>query len=76
MSSKRQHDLQLIQQAVAVSEKILKLSTTRWLSRYNVIECLLEQWDALHIFFQSEIKTDKENKVIELFTTMNTEYSD
>ena len=42
---------------------ISKLAQTRWLSRVNVISAVLEQYEALRLFFQSE-KTDVVDKDI------------
>ena len=51
-SSKRQSAFRLIQDIVnSPKHKILKLSQTRWLSRGQVIERILEQWEALLLFF-------------------------
>lgn len=59
-SSKRQRDFTLIQEVVeSVMHKIPKLSQTRWLSRENVITVILEQYDALVLYFQSEAQVDK-----------------
>jgi hypothetical protein len=59
-SSKRQHAFQLIQDAVkAPNHRILKLAQTRWLSRGQVISRILQQWDALILFFETEATTDK-----------------
>lgn len=71
-SSKRQHDFQLLQEVVqAPKHKMLKLSQTRWLSRGKVISRILEQWEALKLFFQSEAKTDKIDGARQIFSTMN-----
>ncbi|XP_067122933.1 zinc finger protein 862-like [Centruroides vittatus] len=59
-SSKRQNDFKMIQGVVNTSQhKIPKLSQTRWLSCENVINIILEQWDALKLYFQSEMQTNK-----------------
>ena len=59
-SSKRIKDFALIQDVTNTeNHKIPKLAQTRWLSRGNVIKVILEQWDALLLFFQTESKTDK-----------------
>ena len=39
--------------------KLLKLCETRWLSREAVINRILEQWDALALFFQWQAAVDK-----------------
>ena len=77
-SSKRQHQFRLIQDvANAPNHKILKLSQTRWLSRGQVVARILEQWDALALFFQSEAETDKVDgagKIIRTMTTVGTKH--
>ncbi|CAG5029609.1 unnamed protein product [Parnassius apollo] len=51
-SSKRQFRLQQFQEFVSASpHKILHPSQTRWLSLVVVVDRLLEQWDALKLFF-------------------------
>ncbi|KAK3888573.1 hypothetical protein Pcinc_007425 [Petrolisthes cinctipes] len=58
-SSKRQHQFRLIQEVVdSPRHRMVKLSQTRWLSRGRVIS-IVEQWDALKLFFQGEATTDK-----------------
>ncbi|XP_047739955.1 uncharacterized protein LOC125178996 [Hyalella azteca] len=58
-SSKRNRDFTLIQEVTKTeTHKIPKLAQTRWLSRGNVIKIILEQWDALLLYFQSESKED------------------
>ena len=69
-SSKRQHLFRLIQDVVhAPKHKILKLCQTRWLSRGNVIARVLEQWEALTLFFQSEAPSDKVDGAGEIYQT-------
>ena len=60
-SSKRQHEFEQFQETCKLPQHaMLKLSQTRWLSRGKVVSRVLEQWDALLLFF----KTDAlENKV-------------
>ena len=56
-SSKRLHDFCTIQDVVKTARhKIPKLAQTRWLSRGKLIKIILEQWDALLLYFQSESK--------------------
>ncbi|KAJ2954866.1 hypothetical protein O0L34_g3184 [Tuta absoluta] len=51
-SDKRQFDFRNFQSFVDVEpHKILKPSQTRWLSLLAVVERILEQWEALHLFF-------------------------
>ena len=58
-SSKRTHQFQVFQDITkSPQHRMLKLSQTRWLSRGKVIARILEQWDALLLFFQGEMKTD------------------
>lgn len=58
-SNKRIHQFQVFEVIThSPQHRMLKLSQTRWLSRGKVISCILEQWDALILFFQGEIKTD------------------
>ena len=72
-SSKRQSDFRVIQEAVKVYEhKILKLAQTRWLSRGKVIERVLEQWEALMLYFQTESVTDKIDGAPAIYRTMIT----
>ena len=33
----------------------MKIAQTRWLSRQQVVERILEQWESLHTFFQQEV---------------------
>ena len=59
-SSKRQHLFQIIQDvAQTPKHKMLKLAETRWLSRGALVRRILEQWEALRLFFQEESRTDK-----------------
>lgn len=70
-SSKRLNDFKLIQDASnSPQHKIPKLSQTRWLSRENVISIILEQWDALTLYFQSETKTDKVDGAKKIFDNL------
>lgn len=70
-SSKRQHEFSLIQEVVhSPKHKMLKLSQTRWLSRNQVISRILEQWDALQLFFQAESKTNKFDGAAHIYQTM------
>ena len=55
-SSKRQNDFNTIQ---AVNHRIPKLAQTRWLFRENVVSRILEQWEVLVLYFQSESRNDK-----------------
>ncbi len=77
-SSKRQRDFSLIQEVVNMNKhKIPKLSQTRWLSRENVISVILEQYDALVLYFQSELKIDKidsANKIYENLINCGTKH--
>lgn len=58
-SSKRNHQFQLIQDIVhSPKHRMLKMSQTRWLSRGQVITRIIEQWDALKLFFEAEMRTE------------------
>ena len=70
-SSKRQRDFSLIQDVTeSPSHKIPKLAQTRWLSREAVITAILEQYEALLLYFQSESKTDKVDGANEIYDTL------
>jgi hypothetical protein len=72
-SSKRNVQFQLIQDVVqSAKHRVLKLCETRWLSRQAVLERILEQWDALKVFFQSETATDKVDGAGNIFQQMTT----
>ncbi|XP_046855931.1 protein ZBED8-like [Xenia sp. Carnegie-2017] len=72
-SSQRQHQFRLIQDIVeAPRHKVLKLSQTRWLSRDQVVARILEQWDALKLFFQSESPCDRVDGAVKIYATMTT----
>jgi len=71
-SSKRNTQFELLQDVVqAQKHKILKLCETRWLSREAVIDRIVEQWDALSLFFQSEATVDKVDGAGHILQTMN-----
>ena len=54
-SSKRKQNFEKFQELCdAPCHSILKVSQTRWLSRQQVVERILEQWQALHDFFEKE----------------------
>ena len=61
-------------QDVVNSQKhtILKLCETRWLSRQAVIDRILEQWEALSLFFQTEATTDEVDGATKILQTMKT----
>ncbi|GFN97812.1 Zinc finger protein 862 [Plakobranchus ocellatus] len=71
--SKRNHEFQLLQEvAEAPKHRILKLAQTRWLSMEAVISRLIERWDALKLYFQSQSATDKVDGAGQLFQVMST----
>lgn len=71
--SKRNDQFQLLQDVVkAQKHKVLKLCETRWLSHEAVIEKILEQWEALKLFFQSEASVDEIDGVDQILAMMNT----
>ena len=64
-------DFSLIQEATdTIKHKIPKLAQTKWLSRENVISVILEQYDALVLYFQSESKTDKIDNVYKIYESL------
>ena len=77
-SCKRQQTFKMIQDVVQLpTHRVLKLSQTRWLSRGQVLARILEQWDALILFFQSEAPLDKidgASKIHEQMVTPGTKH--
>ncbi|XP_056598364.1 uncharacterized protein LOC130417080 [Triplophysa dalaica] len=62
-SSKRKSCLRDIQiMCDAEVRKILKLSSTRWLSLGQCMARLLQQWDPLTVFFKKEVDAGKKKK--------------
>ena len=53
----------------SVPHKMVKLSQTRWLSREKVISTVIEQYDALILYFEKECKTDKVDGARKIFDT-------
>ena len=49
---------------------MVKLSQTRWLSREKVISTVIEQYDALILYFEKECKTDKVDGARKIFDTL------
>ena len=55
-SSKRKQKFENIQKLCdAPRHAILKIAQTRWLSRQQIVEQILEQWESLHTFFQQKV---------------------
>ena len=77
-SSKRQNDFTTIQDVVqAVNHRIPKLAQTRWLSKENVVSRILEQWEVLVVYFQSESRNDKvdgASKIYKLLVARGTKH--
>ena len=77
-SSKRQNDFTTIQDVVqTVNHRISKLAQTRWLSRENVVSRILEQWEVLVLYFQSESRNDKvdgASKIYKLLVARRTKH--
>ncbi|CAB3223225.1 unnamed protein product [Arctia plantaginis] len=64
-SSKRQSQFKAFQNFVEVDvHKILRPAQTRWLSLSSVVDRLLEQWDALRLYFDSKWLDDRECREI------------
>ena len=62
-SSKRNLELKNCQLMCEIkTHKILKHVSTRWLSLGKCLERLLEQWDALKMFFEQEYEIEKKKK--------------
>ena len=58
-SAKRQDEFQQFQFFAEVEpHKIFKRCQTRWLSLHSCVQRLIEQWDALVLYFQSIVETD------------------
>ncbi|GAA6077908.1 zinc finger MYM-type protein 6-like [Tachysurus ichikawai] len=59
-SSKRKSNLHDVQ--VMCILKILKMASTRWLSLGQCVNRLLQQWDALTVFFENEVNAGKKKE--------------
>ena len=71
-SSIRIDQFELFQDVVrAQKHKLLQLCKTRWWSREAVINRILEQWDALALFFQWQAAVDKVDGAGQILQTMN-----
>ncbi|XP_046666782.1 uncharacterized protein LOC124358528 [Homalodisca vitripennis] len=75
-SSKRQQKFKDFQRFVEVKpHKLLKPSQTRWLSLHACVKRILEQYSALHLYFQGECLIDNSAKTIyEKLTPINKLY--
>lgn len=70
-SSKRQHTFQLCQDIYGMKpHKILKYVSTRWLSLYECIQRVLEQWDPLTVYFCEENDKTEHSKYLEIKASM------
>lgn len=59
-SAKRQSNLMMFQKYLELKpHKILHPSQTRWLSLVAVVERLLEQWEALKLYFNDTYLSEK-----------------
>ncbi|XP_029651387.1 uncharacterized protein LOC115224669 [Octopus sinensis] len=66
-SSKHQNDFNMIQSVAGTKEnKISKLSQTS----ENVINVIIEQWDTLVLYFQSEAKVEKVDRAKRIYESM------
>jgi len=71
-SSKRLKAYEEFQQFLNIKpHKILQLSQTRWLSLNSVVNRVLEQFNALKLFFQSQYIEEKDKKAEEIFGVLN-----
>jgi len=67
------HEFKLIQEAIQIEQHhIPKLAQTRWLSRGQVVACIVEQWDALLLFFQAQTSSDRVDGAAQIHKTMTT----
>jgi len=73
MSSKRSAEFIEFQQFCEVNvHKLLHPSQTRWwLSLLMVVSRMLEQWQALRLFFQSKASTERVNSVKFIYSCLN-----
>ena len=71
-SSKRAREFKEYQEFAKVREhKILYLADTRWLSMRDVVDRILEQWDALRLFFIAEELIDDVLKAEQVSRRLN-----
>lgn len=62
-SSKRKSNLRDVQMMCNTEvRKILKMVSTRWLSLGQCVNRLLQQWEALTVFFENDLKAGKKQK--------------
>ena len=72
-SSKRNQQFSLLQDVTNTPKhRMLKLAQTRWLSRGQVLERIIEQWEALLLFFQSQSSVDKVDGASDIYKVMTT----
>ncbi|KYN30271.1 hypothetical protein ALC57_00266 [Trachymyrmex cornetzi] len=63
-SAKRQYHFQEFQDFLDIEvHKILRPSQTRWLSLYAIVNRILEQWDALKLYFREQMLTARLHSV-------------
>lgn len=71
-SSKRQSNFTIFQKYLELKpHKILHPSQTRWLSLIAVVERLLEQWDALKLYFNDTYLSEKLIATEHIFHALN-----
>ena len=72
------HEFSIIQDIVqSLHHRVLKLSQSRSLSRGQVIERIIEQWDALEFLFQSqshEVRVDGAGQIFYRMKTLGTKH--
>ncbi|CAH0560650.1 unnamed protein product [Brassicogethes aeneus] len=81
-SDKRQFDFRNFQSFAAVEpHKILKPSQTRWLSLLAVVERIVEQWEALRLFFidfttnrEHRAKADVRNRAVAILEKLSNQF--
>ncbi|KAB0790621.1 hypothetical protein PPYR_14935 [Photinus pyralis] len=71
-SSKRQHDFRQFQSFLNLEiHKLLHPSQTRWLSLNEVVGRIIEQWDALKLYFTNTWLSDRLVATEQIFNALN-----
>lgn len=74
-SCKRLHNLHTFQKLLDVEvHKILRPSQTRWLSLNAVIARIVEQWDALELYFLSQLSSARLHSVDQIVKSLKDPY--
>lgn len=71
-SAKRQHELVRFQKILDIEvHKILHPAQTRWLSLMNVVARMVEQWEALKVYFSNKRTTERLLSIDHVLTALN-----